>query len=339
MNLLRKTAIALASGLVVACGGGGSGDDDGNDDRNTNDLPSFDIGDVGLYVIGFGAADATLTLGRLSADAFLAAELNSFQENLVSCSNGGTRSLRFIDRNNSNEFAAGDRIELEFTNCFGAAIGGVADGILLLEAKSIAENGDSRTIVFSVALQNFAISGVGEETTVQGGFDLRFSNSDSGVDVIHILLGNRTLRYGFAAGESVTVGQGSMLQKRYDFAADTYAFQFDQTLAVEYGGERFTLYADTLGMGDDGIGDFSGNLPGYPLEGAARFFIPGIGSQCVLAPGSDDRNVADLDSPALRYSSTGDNCMSDANTRVNTHWSEIVEDTLFSDVDSFNLRN
>lgn len=341
MSLSRNAAIALMSVLVVACGGGGSGGDGsgGNDDRGSSNLPDFDIGDVELYVIGFGAADATLTLGRLSADAFLAAEQYSFQDNLVSCGNGGTRSLRMNDRDDSGDFTVGDRLELLFSNCFGAAIGGVASGYIVLEAKSIAENDDGRTLTFSETLSNFRIGTIGAETTIEGGFDLIFTNSDSGVDTVQILLGNNTLRYGFSQGESVAVGQGSMLQKRYDFNADAYEFRFDQTLAIESEGERFSVYADTLGFGENVIGDFEGNLSEYPQAGVARFYIPGIGSQCVLAIGSDDRNVAYLNAPALRYSATGDDCMMDANTRLNTAWTQIVEDTLFSDVDSFNLRN
>jgi len=340
MKITQTFVLAALSCSILACGGGGGG---GGSKKN-NDIPAggggpdFDIGDVNLYVIGFGAADAALTLGRLSADMVLFVESTNFAFTGASCGTSGTLNIQFIDTDSSTDLSEGDQIQVSYVNCYGSDIGGLANGTLALTVDDISIQGGAREILFTESISDFSISSDSEETTIEGEFKLRHSFDGNSLDSVGIELGNDSLTYGFTGGDTVSIAAGSTMEKTLDLDADSYTFRFDQILDVDVEGETFTMSAKTSTDNGDTISDFVGDLQEYPLLGVGYFSIAEIGSQCVLAIGSDSRNVAQPDAPALRYSE-GEDCMADATTNVFTAWEGIVEDTLFSDSDILNLRN
>lgn len=366
MNSVRHLLILLLSVVLLACGGGGGGgggggsdggsnntgstpDDTGGGDNtgenggdDTGTTPPFEIDDIPLFPIGMGTAEVTLTLARLSADAFLAQEAAGFINLEENCADGGERSLIFFDVDNSTDLSVGDRVELSFDNCSGSAVVGLANGTIRLELDSIIEpaNPSARTLVFNETFVDFIlIDEGGQSTTIEGGFQLQFDDNELSGDTLTIAVNSGSLDYGFPGGDSVSVMPGSQLQKTLDLDSDIYLFSFDQILDASLSGETFTLYADTFGGDVTVAGSFSGDLPGFPAVGAARFYVPGVGSQCLLTIGSDSSPLAEPDRPLLRLLEGGDACMMSGTDAALIYWLNIVAGVLFDDVDNYDLRN
>lgn len=358
MNLVRHSVVLFLSVVLLACGGGGGGggsdsDSDNNSDNNSNNTgetggdnsgttPPFEIDDIALFSIGMGTAEVTLTLARLSADAFLAQEAAGFINLEESCADGGERSLVFIDQDDSTDLSVGDRVELSFDNCSGSAVAGLANGTIRLQLDSIIEpaNPYARTLIFNETFVDFVLSVEGgQSTTIEGGFQLQFDDNELSGDTLTIMVISGSLVYGFPGGDSVSMEPGSQLQKTLDLDSDAYHVSFDQILDATQSGETFTLYADTFGADVAEAGAFSGDLPGFPAEGAARFYVPGVGSQCLLTVGSDSSNQAEPARPLLRLLEEGDGCMTSGIDAALIPWLDIVAGVIFDDIDSYDLRN
>ena len=363
MNSVRKLLILLICVVLTACGGGGGGGKGGDaspGSEDTGETPGGgDGGDGGdgdgdtgsgptlpLFSFGMGAAELTLTLARLSTDAFLVLEANSFATLDDDCADGGGRTIAFTDADTSGGLTVGDRIEMTFTDCAGSAIADVANGTIRLTLDSLTAPADPavRSLVFSETLIDFVLGADAQQTTIEGGFQLQFDDSGTSGDTLIVMVNSGFLRYGFPSDHTVSLEAGSQLQKTLDLDSDTYSFGFEQTLDVTWDGETFTLYADTFGADVTEMGQFSGNLLilpaiGAPFVGAARFYVPGVGSQCLLTHGSDTSNQAEPAAPLLRSSGNGDDCMTAPDDDESVEpWQNFVAGALFSDVDNFGLR-
>lgn len=356
MNSVRKLLILLICVVLTACGGGGGGGKGGDaspGSEDTGETPGGgDGGDGGdgdtgsgptlpLFSFGMGAAELTLTLARLSTDAFLVLEANSFATLDDDCADGGGRTIAFTDADTSGGLTVGDRIEMTFTDCAGSAIADVANGTIRLTLDSLTAPADPavRSLVFSETLIDFVLGADAQQTTIEGGFQLQFDDSGTSGDTLIVMVNSGFLRYGFPSDHTVSLEAGSQLQKTLDLDSDTYSFGFEQTLDVTWDGETFTLYADTFGEDVSQAGLFSGNLPGLPTVGAARFYVVDMGSQCLLTPGSDTRNLAEPAAPLLRSSGNGDDCMTAPDDDEGlVLWQNFVAGALFIDVDNFGLR-
>lgn len=320
-------AVALTLS-VTGCGGGGGDDSNGF---------QGDLRDVSLYAIGFSTVESTLLTGRVAADAFRAVEINGFQSLSGNCVSTGTRLVQFTDNDSSGDTSAGDRIRLIYNNCSDTAFDAIVNGAIMLDVVAVDEPADavSRQIIFGLEFQNFRVSNPTFDVLLFGGYKLTYRSSGMVRDevIIEVTGSKGSLRYQ-AADTVLELLPGSVLAKQIDSGTDTYRFRFDADVQTSVPEGSLRIQLATL----PSQGEFQGQLTQFPLSGIARFFVNGLGSQCVLAPASDDRDVARQQAPALRYDPRGDDCLLDSNSRIRADWSGFTEGTLFTGNDSFDLR-